>query len=43
MSRGAASYGPKTGLALDKPADKHGSEVSDRSVMTSVRERSDLD
>src|SRR5689334_6274620 len=41
--KNAASYGPKTGLALYKPADKHGSEVSDRSVMTSARERSDLD
>jgi hypothetical protein len=23
----AASYGPKTGLVLDEPVEKHGSEV----------------
>ena len=26
----AASYGPKRVLVLDKPAQKHGSEVADR-------------
>jgi hypothetical protein len=26
----AASYGPKWALVLDKPGQKHGSEVADR-------------
>ena len=39
----AASYGPKTGLVLPEPVDKHGSEVADRSLMTPARKRGDLD
>lgn len=39
----AASYGPKTGLVLRKPVEKHGSEVADRSLMTSAEAGSDLD
>ena len=39
----AASYGPKSALALDEPVYKHGSGVADRSVMTSAQQRSDLD
>ena len=39
----AASYGPKTGLVLDEPVEKHGSEVAGRSLMTSAEARSDLD
>jgi hypothetical protein len=39
----AASYGPKSALVLDEPVEKHGSEVADRSVMTSAEARSDLD
>jgi hypothetical protein len=39
----AASYGPKTGLVLNEPVGQHGSEVADRSLMTSVEVRSDLD
>ncbi len=39
----AASYGPKTEMVLWKPVDKHGSEVADRSVMTSTGHGSDLD
>lgn len=35
-----ARIGP---LALCEPDDKHGSEVADRSVMTSADDRSDLD
>ena len=40
---GCGSYGPKTGLVLRKPVEKHGSEVADRSLMTSVGNGSDLD
>ena len=32
----AASYGPKSALVLNKPAQKHGSEAADRLVMTSA-------
>jgi hypothetical protein len=39
----AASYGPKCQLVLCQPDGKRGSEVADRSLMTSTRERSDLD
>jgi hypothetical protein len=39
----AASYGPKSSLVLGKPASKHGSEASDRLVMTSAEQSSDLD
>ena len=39
----AASYGPNTGLVLDEPVVKHGSEVADRLLMTSAEARSDLD
>ncbi len=39
----AASYGPKTGLVLPEPVEKHGSEVADRSLMTPARTRGDLD
>src|SRR5229473_2120251 len=39
----AASYGPKSALVLDEPVSKHGSEVADRSVMTSAEQCSDLD
>ena len=39
----AASYGPKWALVLDKPVQKHGSEVADRLVMTSAEQCSDLD
>ena len=40
---GCGSYGPKSALVLHKPVEKHGSEVADRSVMTSVGNGSDLD
>ena len=39
----AASYGPKSALVLNKPAQKHGSEAADRLVMTSAEQCSDLD
>jgi hypothetical protein len=39
----AASYGPKSAMVLFKPVDKHGSEVADKSVMTSTDSGSDLD
>ena len=32
----AASYGPKSAMVLSEPVDKHGSEVTYRSVMTSA-------
>lgn len=34
---------PGNGNGVDKPADKHGSEVADRSLMTPARKRTDLD
>ena len=34
----AASYGPKSALVLDKPAQKHRSEAADRLVMTSAEQ-----
>ncbi len=38
----AASYGPKSALVLDKPAQKHRSEAADRLVMTSAEQCSDF-
>ena len=37
------SYGPKWAMVLDKPDPKHGSEVTDRLVMTTAEQCSDLD
>ena len=37
------SYGPKWAMVLDEPDSKHGSEVADRSVMTTAEQCSDLD
>ena len=39
----AASYGPKSALVLDKPAQQHGSEAADRLVIMSAEQCSDLD
>ncbi len=43
VAGGCGSYGPKSSMVLHEPVEKHGSEVADRSVMTSVGNGSDLD
>jgi len=39
----AASYGPKSALVLDEPVSKHGSEATDRLVITFAEQGSDRD